>query len=358
VTGGLTRRARLTHGDLDGRDRGDPAPHREGQIGRTFARYAMLLAPFLHAWAYVDAQTHGSKAVLKGGSTIDLGVVRPHTQTKFTFQVSNEGRGPLSIDSVKAACGCLRVELSQSSVPVGATCTATATLTPDILRGDAERVIILETNDPSSRQLQVKIRFRVVPLVDWEPKRLYLRGKRPDEITGIIRVFPGERPVGLLRAVGDPSWLVPTVLPTREESGAALVRVALGPQAAEGNQEGLVSISTDATDANKIEVPVHLYLEPALSMHPSSLFFGFVAQGQKKELTVTGRHREGGRVQLVSATSTDARVSCVVGRDGSVAVVLKADPPAGKVAGNVALTISAPFQQEVLVPFVGFVQGP
>lgn len=98
-------------------------------------------------------------------ASYDLGQIGPGNPVTTTFAVSNQGNGPLLIESVTTSCGCTTAQISSQTIAPGASADLTVTFDPQAhagATGQFLRYIYLRTNDPTAPEVEVEIRVEVV----------------------------------------------------------------------------------------------------------------------------------------------------------------------------------------------------
>lgn len=94
----------------------------------------------------------------------DFGQIGPDPVTT-TFTVSNQGDGPLQIESVTTSCGCTTAQISNQTITPGASASLIVTFNPQAHAGTAGqfvRYVYLRTNDPATPKVEVEIRADVI----------------------------------------------------------------------------------------------------------------------------------------------------------------------------------------------------
>lgn len=82
-----------------------------------------------------------------------------------TFAVSNQGNGPLQIESVTTSCGCTTAEISHQTIGPGESANLTVNFDPQAHAGAVGqflRSVYLRTNDPANPEVEVQIKANVV----------------------------------------------------------------------------------------------------------------------------------------------------------------------------------------------------
>lgn len=86
-----------------------------------------------------------------------------------TFVIANKGDAPLQIKRTVSSCACAVAKLDRDIIMPGKTADVTATLILDGLVGDIKKLILLETNEPANRFLQLTVACRATTELAADP---------------------------------------------------------------------------------------------------------------------------------------------------------------------------------------------
>jgi len=114
-------------------------------------------------WAYLRAEPAVKTGEVRiSESLIDLGSIDPEGgPVTRTLDVTNVGRGTLTLHRLSTSCGCTTAEMDMSDMAPGETRTMTVTFDPAVhpdLRGPIVRVVYLQTSDPASPETSIDLR--------------------------------------------------------------------------------------------------------------------------------------------------------------------------------------------------------
>lgn len=95
----------------------------------------------------------------------DWGAIPPNPPVQQTFPIQNRGDEPLVVTKVVTSCGCTVADLSSSYIPAGQRADLVVTFDPDYheTTGPVTRVVWLETNDPDTPLVELRLDANVVP---------------------------------------------------------------------------------------------------------------------------------------------------------------------------------------------------
>jgi hypothetical protein len=95
-------------------------------------------------------------------SRFDFGTLRPGGAVQKEFLVHNHGRAELLIESLVSTCGCTAALTDSTTVKPGASTVLRLTLTAPDEPGRLEKSLLVKSNDPAHRTVEVKVEAVVV----------------------------------------------------------------------------------------------------------------------------------------------------------------------------------------------------
>jgi hypothetical protein len=110
--------------------------------------------------AIVLAACSGSPTLAVLPATYDFGEIAADAPVTATLQVSNTGKGKLTIRGVTTSCGCTTATLDQTELAPGAIAKLTITFDPQAhpgLYGPLLRMVYLQSNDPAQPEVEVPV---------------------------------------------------------------------------------------------------------------------------------------------------------------------------------------------------------
>ena len=110
-----------------------------------------ILAAIPVAWLAFGtghAEETGTPKLVCAESRFDFGQVDNYREIEHTFVLTNEGNARLTIDRVRAGCGCLKAELGQKEVPPGGSTTLGVELCLTGRVGEQRFSTYVHSNDP------------------------------------------------------------------------------------------------------------------------------------------------------------------------------------------------------------------
>ena len=174
-----------------------------GREHHTSTRVLTGVLMFLAIQAFypdVAAGKDHPKVVVKK-RTIELGPVRQGEKATATFVLSNEGEAILTIESVRAGCGCTvpkTLTAEEKQMHPGETLAVPVTFDSSGRFGKQRKSVTVLTNDPVEPRLQLYLTAEVVTLFEMEWK-----GRPARRVTfGALR--PGSKPAPSCPGSCDP----------------------------------------------------------------------------------------------------------------------------------------------------------
>jgi len=122
--------------------------------GATFNKPIKISATITEDFSKLSAQDRANapKATLSSRK-IDFGSVKRGATVVKTFTVSNTGKSPLIIHSVKSTSSIIKCSISQTEIAVGETATVEITLDTNRTKGRQYKTVNIISNDPTSPNL-------------------------------------------------------------------------------------------------------------------------------------------------------------------------------------------------------------
>ena len=122
-------------------------------------------------FAHADLQWASTKVF----TAADPAVARAEAQFTFT----NTGTYPIKVTNTRTSCGCTAAVADSKPVPPGATGTINVSFKTLNRHGLYEEPIIIETNDPKTKESTIYLRVLVQEAVDILPRLLFWQAGEP-----------------------------------------------------------------------------------------------------------------------------------------------------------------------------------
>jgi len=192
--------------------------------------------------------------------TFDFGSIREGKKVDHLFTIRNKGDAPLTIESVKASCGCTAVSSTSSVIPPGKKGEIKASFNSANFSGTIHKTIAVHSNDPKIPSYTLTITGNVVSEVQLTPVQLDLGQIKSNETkqmvitvanngTKPLRLTAIESPLPQITATVDKKLLNP------RESASILVSVT--PRSGDHMLSSYITIKTDNPVKPSIVVPMY-----------------------------------------------------------------------------------------------------
>lgn len=209
-------------------------------------------------------QNKGKPELVVPNSTFNFGRREKGDVVRHTFTLKNGGRKALHIKDVRPACGCTTTEPEQNVLSPGEETELQVRLDLSRQKGEQDKKIALETNDPDQPVFNLTMRGIATSRVKLDPERVEL-GHIPATQTAKASVN--------VRATKELSFGVDRVktsgdnikakYETIEEGHAYEVKIEVDPAVNNGLVRGWVQLLTDhAGEYNVIGIPVLAHVTP------------------------------------------------------------------------------------------------
>ena len=110
----------------------------------------------------------------------DFGEIGPGTKNVCEFKFTNTGDGVLKITKVSKTCGCTVPELSKKEYAPGESGTLKVKYHSGRRSGVAKKRLFVYSNDKARPKVELTIKARISPKVDYQPRRLNLSLRERD----------------------------------------------------------------------------------------------------------------------------------------------------------------------------------
>ena len=293
-----------------------------------------------------------------------FGEVMVNTKHEGAFTIRNTGNAPLELRDVRPTCGCTVTEFDKV-IPPGGVGRVKTVLDTTGFRGPMSQAILVFTNDPETRQVNLVVTAHVRTYVDVLPRPLMrfnvLQGEPATD--RVLLVSEDGSDFRILGVEGADNGLKAAFRELRteervpERKGSQWeVSVTVPADASEGILNQRLTVKTNSAKAPEVVVAVSGIVRPVVQVVPGELNFGSVAQGAPvgRNLVLVN-NRQGNELQVTGVTVDIPHFSTEVtplrqGQRLQVAVMLKAGTPKGEYQGVVRLATNDPSRPVIEVP--------
>jgi len=322
---------------------------------RSVALLAGLLAP--------AAAIATPKIVVKEPE-VDLGTMKQQSIRKHTFTIENHGTSPLEIKSIKSSCACTAPQLRphQRVVPPGKSVKIPVTFNSKGKFGNIHSKVSVQSNDPNTPLLDLRLHAFVETLCVISPQSFYLTNAGRGRIsTQHVEIMPGGENAALevLELKSDlPGLEVITEEHKISEKNQTGVRVKVRP----GRELPLGRISTKLTGKIRvgqhekaIQIPVNGTLVGELIIQPLYVMNPRAAKRGARISMITIRANKGVTIAVNAAIPRDNAIDAHLikqkpGKLYRVNLNLAKDAPGGPIATVVDLYTDSADQPIASVP--------
>jgi len=299
----------------------------------------------------------------------DLGILDEGTKIERALGFRNVGEQHLVTSQVRPSCTCLKAELVNKTVPPGGRGSIALTFDATGLRGVQRHALYVESNDPVSPLVQIRVAAAIKPAKLLVSTRRIHFGEVDANLGAQREIFikdPGDGSLEVEEVVSDSGLLdVCLVGASRPEEGDTVfpVRLTLKPGVPVGAFEAGITIISNHPKEPRLQIPVFARIKGDIEVSPEVLFLGFVTIGQSASKSVTLRACTA-RVFAIESLCTSSDFFSVEispkdpGREYAATVSLKATAPAGFVECEVHFHTDSPLQPEITVPVHALVEDP
>ncbi len=217
----------------------------------------------------------GAPRIEAMNSILELGTVRPGSETPGRFVILNTGDAPLHILNVTSHCGCTVAALAAKTIPPGGQVHLSVTFTAGSGPEQVSKHIDLTTDDPVTPKLTLFVQATVKVDLDWSPRTLNLDWPVPKDFEGriVFRAADGIAP----RRVYDPTGFLQTEWRALPGEGWEVVfRLSDG---AEFRGVTTLCVESNSRDFPLAKVPIYFQKASLLRLTPGRTSF-WVREGE------------------------------------------------------------------------------
>lgn len=188
-----------------------------------------------------------------------------------TFVLRNNGSAPLTIHQARASCGCTVATLSRKQIEPGGTGEIEARLSLRGRRGEQNKTISVESNDPATPRLTLWLKGRVTIELGFEPPYInFGQIGLGSCVTQATVLLSRRADVEVLGVSGSTERFRAEVLPD-ERGLKRRVRVTTIPPFAQGFSRAELTVRTSHPDTPELGLPVSALVPDAVYVIPKSL---------------------------------------------------------------------------------------
>lgn len=202
-----------------------------------------------------------------------FGTVDGSKPVSHTFQIRNAGNAELQIRKIHAPCGCTSFELPSKTLSPDETIGILVTVSLQGRKGQEEKSLFLETNEPSGMPFELSLRGVVGSGIEIQPPLMTLR-KNPKSMEVFAEVTIrdlAKKPLAFLEAKSTEGKLEISSSPLKDGDGFVLRAKPL-PNLMEGHQKDKIQIQVESSGKKtNLSVDALILIPTELIAAPSAL---------------------------------------------------------------------------------------
>jgi hypothetical protein len=321
-------------------------------------------------------------------TTHDFGNQLNGVELKHSFTVKNTGKGILTIDNVKASCGCTAAVASSKEISPGSEGKIDVTFKPGKALGAVSKSITVTSNDPEHPTSTLMIKANLETLLDAQPAQIsfgqlkrtdnkdqsiLLTGKNLEKIKiQSVALKENEQEISAAqpnppKEAGRPklksakSGLAWKINDSKENEKRKL-EIALSLDAKKagfGQFSDTLVVTTDDSQIPKIEIPITGEITGPLLAEPARAYFSNYVTGEEKSQSLTIKSDDGKMFKILSIVS-DNPIIKITNTDNeskaahSIDLTLSKEAADDQVAALLTIKTDLSEQNELIVPVNGF----
>lgn len=306
---------------------------------------------------------------------VQFGKISDENPIMHEFKFKNEGKTPLELGQINGSCGCTVPTLEKKTYQPGEEGVIKVTFNPAHKRGPTHTTVTVNSNDPASPSLTLNILSDVTPLVSLEPLFLNFgnveRNTPAKQTARFVTRVPGLTIAAA--TIDDPDSTV-TLLPTEEtKEGDATVyttpiEISIPGTDKIGTWQHRLTVRTSDEKRQPMIATVMGEVVGEIEATPRNLTLGGRAPGDHLEGKLVIRARKPGtQFNILGVKAQPAQggnfLQFTPSRDPAndlltYVVDVEGTSPTnpGAFRGDIVVTTDMKGQEEIRVPYVGFVR--
>ncbi len=299
----------------------------------------------------------------------DVGTVAKGDKVTQDFEIRNDGRAPLAITDVKAACGCTVASYDRSIAP-GQTGKVHVSVDTVTFTGPIAKGVTVYTNDPDTPQIELTVRAKVEPYIAVKPgyaRYVTVRGEQKEGNIVQTLYAPDGLPMDIVKVDSPFPYL--TVSFREAQEGERLpdvkvrqwrVEMLMSNDAPVGPIAGYVTVHTTHPKQKLVEIPVSGFVRPVLAVTPPKADFGQVEVKEPLRRALDVRNFATEPIKVTGADPLGQGMEAKVepleeGREYAVRLTLNPGMPKGPFHSKLTLHTDSPKAPVIEVELSGTV---
>ncbi len=169
------------------------------------------------------------------------------------FTIRNDGETQVKVTKLDTTCACLKVEVADTVLDPGESTTLDAVFEIEKLMGEAEKMIMVETDQPGVRAALLPVKVNVPPILEIEPKNVKWKvGEKPEPRTFTFRTLR-DKPIHVTEVSSSRPEMVTASL--EEVEKGRIYKITVTPKSTDDFMLGFVRITNDVEiDDHKLQM--------------------------------------------------------------------------------------------------------
>ncbi len=287
--------------------------------------------------------------------TLEFGVLDNTNEVRHTFRLANPGDARLEILRVHTGCGCVLARIDDLGIPPGGELGLEVRLILKGRSGRQDHAVWIESNDPDTPRLALRLTGEAVADVVLTPPQLYWGNVRPEstEAQSVEIAFPPSAPARIARAACGVPWLTVSV-ETNAPGRRYRLWVRPAPPLPFGRFDRPLTVEADPPRRRPVTIPMQGRVVGALYAVPEELWFSPESADAPAQrlLVVQSSRRQPFAILGIAAPATNIQVSARPTRTQGYRLELRGILPTPALDGRcLVITTDCAETPEVRIPF-------
>ncbi|MFQ5956751.1 MAG: DUF1573 domain-containing protein [Candidatus Brocadiales bacterium] len=277
------------------------------------------------------------------------------------FMFRNDGAGDLTIENVKASCGCTAAAPSQKTIQPGTVAEIGVTFKTNIFVGPVRKTVTVYSNDPETPHYVLTIKANVLEEVVAEPRSLWFdQIKIGQSTTKEVEIKPRTDLRLKVTKVRSTSPVLKPRFKKKDGENAYLLKMSTYKDAPLGRFAGDVQVFTNSKRQPVVTIPFFGEVVSDVSVFPTKISYGAVRKGKvaMRQILITVHNKD---VKLEEFDVKPDYLSLHLIPDNAnyfhrLEVILGKDVPVGRLEGSIQIHTTSKDQPLLTVPIYGVVR--
>jgi hypothetical protein len=212
----------------------------------------------------------------------NFGRILEGAEAEHEFTIKNAGTADLNIENVRVDCGCTAVKYDSTIPPHGQGKLKMKVSLKNYV-GKVDKKATIQSNDPQSPEVVVRMLGIVLPIIDIKPStNILFRGMADQLSDSVLDLVASTAP---FRITGTETDLADNIKYTLETvSDGKQYRLRVSNRLNRGNYGGFIRLNTDLAQKPDIIIRVSGFIEGEISVKPQNILIGKLSANQPERL--------------------------------------------------------------------------